>query len=72
MDNPDEDAQAFKYEGRLFGKRPVSPDASTAKLTVMSFTSRSFTKDLFLHGAEFSGYKKSRGEWEGNSLPGCQ
>ncbi len=33
MDKKDEDAQEFKYEGKLFSKRPVSPDASTAKLT---------------------------------------
>ncbi len=29
MDKNDEDAKEFKYEGKLFAKRPEAPDANT-------------------------------------------
>jgi len=32
MDENEEGAQEFKYEGKIFAERPISPDASTGKL----------------------------------------
>ncbi len=32
MDNKTEETQEFKYEGKIFAKRPEAPDASTGKL----------------------------------------